>query len=185
MELPSSSQHNAESRPRLGDFRTRITPLFASSSRPVSQALNGPPSLEEHPAFKSKKRRLGLRFLGSRGDALVLPENSDANSGPSPFPAREDIVPGAASSEIISRPLPSFRRTNSRFTTERHRDRNQYVGVWVRRPRGKRSHLPYRTIFKDRIVRKNLVTCIILGLLLLVVVAICTSSLPSTYHGSC
>ncbi|KAL1963231.1 hypothetical protein VTN77DRAFT_8556 [Rasamsonia byssochlamydoides] len=166
MALPFSSPPNAEGRPRRGGLRTQIMSLFASNSRPASQAL------EEHPALRNKNRRLGRRLLGSRDEGPTRPGNvATVQSRPTLSSIPEDTVPPAVSPEDASRPPPSSSHTG------RHRSRTQYVGAWVRKPRRKRSYsgtsgTSYRTALQDRIVRKNLVTCILLGLLLVIVVAI-------------
>lgn len=175
MEPPLSSPQIAEGGSRLGGLRTQITSLFTGKGR--SQVLDGPPPIEEHPALRNKRRRSGFRLRGSRDEGPALPGSvATVQHRPSPSSAQGDTVCVPISPENSSRERPSSSR------------RTQDAGAWVRRPRRKHACLggtSYRTALKDRVVRKNLVSCIISGLLLLIVVAICTSFSSPTCHGAC
>ncbi|KAL1981709.1 hypothetical protein VTN96DRAFT_2323 [Rasamsonia emersonii] len=161
MEPPLSSPQVAEGRSRLGGLRTQISSLFRSNGR--SQVLDGTPPIEEHPASRNKNRR-GFRFRGSRDEGPALPGNvATVQHRPSPSSAQGDTVPAPISPENSSTSLPSSSR------------RTHYIGAWVRRPRRKHPCVggtSYRTALKDKVVRKNFVSCIISGLLLVIVVAI-------------
>lgn len=115
--------------------------------------------------WRKKLAWISPRVFGNRHQSV-----NPASHGMSTTLASSE--PTTQSSESSTHSLPS---TNSPHRTRRR----QEGGAWVRDPARKRHasnrvRSSYKKAFQDRIVRKNTITSLVLGLLLITLVSICT-----------
>lgn len=196
MDLPRDThdqqrENGSSSRERVGDFRTRVHALFNGSSEIQGHRQHGVDGAQRSKPYTP---RLGLRIFSSTPTetAQNRPEMSPVRRAPS---STYSMIDSAAASAATVRPLepatmrvPDDRSSRTNRTHQNHQ--NPYppsrgsdsgpapVRVWVREPRWKRETSNGRRscsgpVLKSKPVRRKLVTCLVTGLFLAIVLAIC------------
>jgi hypothetical protein len=166
MALSLPSQASTRSGPH--GLRTQFTSFFNADRAPVPSSAA--PSLDDHPAWRKKGNRFGISFFGSRENPGTPSEGATTTT-----PAESEATyaeNGVGTNNSVSRSIDTL-------SSSGQSGRTQYTQAWVRRPRRKRGSstkvtASCRAALRDKMVRKHLITCVISGVLLLAVTAICT-----------
>lgn len=180
---------------RVDDFRTRVYALFNGSSEIQGHRQHGADGAQRSKPYTP---RLGLRIFSSTPTRTTQsrPEMSLVRRAPS---STYSMIDSATASAATVRPLepaslrvPDDRSYRRNRTHQNHQ--NPYppsrgsdtgpapVRVWVRDPRWKRETSNGRrgcsgTVLKNKSVRRKLTSCLVTGLFLAIVLAICMVSL--------
>lgn len=188
MELPLSSQQassSPSSRTRPGGLRTRLGSLFSSNSSLV-HVPDGAPPMVEHPALRKSGSRRGFHIFRHRKEARD--GRAGAGSPPSGRPPSYATIDPAVSTDATSQPFTSsslqtsatenFQSTPDVLPHDVHGsgDGQRHGEAWVRRPRRKyglfHRNGVSRSVWKDRLVRRKILSCSLSGLVLAIVLAV-------------
>jgi hypothetical protein len=182
-------------------FRTQVRWLLRGGSSDASVPRT--PPLEEHPAYRTKRSsRLSFRFFGNRNEAPAVEANPILGVSESLPASADPAMHPTVTLEASDLSSPPTRLQNSRgrdfhrrqlclnppatvphirkSRTRNPREQRRYAAAWVRRPVRKYGLFSSRGIsfhaaLKDRAIRRSLIRCCVAGLLLIIVLAICTN----------
>ncbi|KAL2009322.1 hypothetical protein VTN00DRAFT_7516 [Thermoascus crustaceus] len=180
MELPISSQQassSPSSRTRLGGLGSRLKTLLGGSPSWHAQISDGPPPMDEHPALRKSGPRRGFSIFRKRGDearrnranAVIPPPSGQSPSDTTGRPP----TPPSPQTRVMENLRATFGDSIvSSHSARRSRHRRQHRDAWVRRPRRKYELRDFGSLWKNRHIRRRLVSCGIAGLVLSIVLAV-------------
>lgn len=199
MELPISSQQassSPSSRSRLGGLGSRLSTLLRGSPS-HAQISDGLPPMEEQTLRKSGPlrgfsifRKRDDKARGNRADVFIPPPSGQ--SPPATYPAASSHTTGRPPTPPSphTRVIENLRATFgdsivSSHSARRSRHRRQHRDAWVRQPRRKYQLRDFGSLWKNRHIRRRLVSCGIAGLVLSIVLAVCMGYPDTVDPGKC